>query len=79
MTQTAFWTWVLLLAALLYYPVSKLVWVMSVRRLQRKLGRALEEAEIRGQRQRAWVVAAFLVLIFSWLYNFSRLGPPTGG
>ncbi len=79
MSPIAFWTWVLLLAALLYYPVSKLVWVLSVRRLQRKLGRPLEEAEIRGQRQRSWVIAALLVLFFSWLYNASRLGLPGGG
>ena len=74
-----FWTSVLVLAALLFYPVSKLVWVLSVRRLQRKLGRELDGVEIQGQRQRAWVVAAFVVLIFSWLYNFSRIGPPGGG
>ena len=36
-----FLIWVLILAALLFWPVSKLVWVLSVRRLQRKLDKQL--------------------------------------
>ena len=40
--------WMLLLAALLFWPMSKLIWVLSVRRLQRKLDRDLTEVEITG-------------------------------
>ncbi|NIR31633.1 MAG: hypothetical protein GWN84_20445 [Gammaproteobacteria bacterium] len=75
----SFYLWVLLLAALLYYPVNKLIWVLSVRRLQRKLQRELTEEEVRGQLNRARFITVFVVLLFSWLYNFNAIGPPGGG
>jgi len=70
---------ILVLAALLYYPVTKLVWVLSVRRLQRKLERELSEQEMRGQLNRARTIGVFLVLLFSWLYNVNMLGLPGHG
>ena len=79
MSQTTFLLWVLALAVLLVWPVSRLVWVLSVRRMQRKLARELEADEVRGQRRRAWIVAIVLSLLFSWVYNASRLGLPGGG
>ena len=71
--------WVLLLAALLFWPMSKLIWVMSVRRLQRKLARDLEERELDGQLNRARIISVFVSLTFSFLYNLSTLGMPGGG
>jgi hypothetical protein len=71
--------WVLLLAALLFWPMSKLIWVMSVRRLQRKLDRQLDEAEIAGQMHRARIISVFVSLTFSFLYNLSTLGLPGSG
>jgi hypothetical protein len=71
--------WVLLLAALLFWPMSKLIWVLSVRRLQRKLARALDENEIAGQIMRARVISAFVSLLFSFLYNASTIGLPGSG
>jgi hypothetical protein len=71
--------WVLLLAALLFWPMSKLIWVMSVRRLQRKLDRQLDEAEIAGQMNRARIISVFVSLTFSFLYNLSTLGLPGSG
>ncbi|MDJ0861501.1 MAG: hypothetical protein QNJ87_15385 [Gammaproteobacteria bacterium] len=70
---------VLVLAALLYLPVSKLIWVVSVRRLQRKLGRELDEAEVRGQAKRARFIALLLCLPFSYLFNLNLLGLPGHG
>ncbi len=70
---------VLVLAALLYFPVSKLIWVVSVRRLQRKLGRELDEAEVAGQARRARVIAVLLCLPFSYLFNLNLLGLPGHG
>lgn len=67
------------MAALLFWPVSKLIWVFSVRRLQRKLQRELDEKEIAGQLVRARIIATVVSLIFSWLYNLSTLGLPEGG
>lgn len=73
-----FTLWVLILAALLFYPVSKLIWVVSVRRLQKKWERELSRQELRGQQNRARIIAVVVVLIFSLLYNLNTIGPPTG-
>lgn len=69
---------VALLALLLFFPASRLIWVLSVRRLQRRLGRDLSSAEIEGQRSRARVIAILLVIVFSWLFNLQLLGPAGG-
>ncbi len=74
-----FWLWVALLTAMLYYPVSQLVWVLSVRRLQRRLGRPLDDRDLAGQRQRARFIAVLLCFVFSFLFNAARLGLPTHG
>jgi hypothetical protein len=74
-----FWLYVLALAALLYYPVNKLIWVFSVRRLQRKLNRELSEAELAGQLKRSRILTLLLLLPFSFLYNFNTLGFPGSG
>lgn len=70
---------VAVLAALLFIPVSKLIWVLSVRRLQRRSGRELSEVELEGQLRRARVIAVFVTLIFSFLFNANLLGLPGNG
>lgn len=70
--------WVLILAGLLLYPVSKLIWVVSVRRLQRKWGRELSAQELQGQLNRARVIAVLVALVFSFLYNLNTLAPSGG-
>lgn len=69
----------LVLAALLFIPASKLIWVLAVRRLQRKTGRELSQQEVNGQQARARFIALLLVLIFSYLFNLQLLGVPTHG
>ena len=68
---TYFLVSVTLLALLLFFPVSRLIWVLSVRRLERKNGAVLSDAARQGQRGRARVIAIFIVLVFSLLYNAS--------
>ncbi len=70
---------VLVLTALLFFPASRLIWVLSVRRLQRRLGRELDEAEIQGQLRRARVIAVVLCLPFSYLFTLSVMGMPGHG
>ncbi|HEB67886.1 MAG TPA: hypothetical protein ENI93_08055 [Gammaproteobacteria bacterium] len=70
---------VVLLAILLFFPLSKLIWVLSVRRLQRRLARELTEEEIRGQLNRARFISIFVALIFSWLFNLNLIGMPANG
>lgn len=69
----------LVLALLLFFPISRLVWVLSVRRLQRKQRRELSRTEIDGQLMRARVIAGFVALTFSCLFNLSFLGVPGRG
>lgn len=70
---------VLVLAALLFFPVSRLIWVLSVRRLQKREGRELDEAEARGQLQRARFISVPVVLAFSFFFNLSVVGMPGHG
>jgi len=70
---------VLLLTLLLFFPVSKLIWVLSVRRMHRRLGRELNEGEVQGQLRRAQVIAVFLSLAFSYLFNLNLIGMPGHG
>ena len=65
---------VAVLAALLFFPVSKLIWVMSVRRLERKLERPLADEERHGQLNRARIIAALISVAFSWLFNLQLSG-----
>jgi hypothetical protein len=64
----------LVLACLLFFPVSRLVWVLSVRRLQGKFARSLDDAAIDGQRVRARVLAVIVSIVFSCFFNAQVLG-----
>lgn len=79
MNQTTFFilSWVVL-SALLFLPVSRLIWVTSVRRLERRRKRRLEEAEREAQLRRARVLAVIVVLAFSFLFNLQTVGLPGG-
>lgn len=70
---------VLVLAILLWFPASKLIWIVSVRRLQKKLRAELSQAQIDGQYARARFIAIFVSLIFSFLFNAQLLGIPANG
>ncbi len=69
---------VALLALLLFFPVNKLIWVMSVRRLQKKQEHELTMEEMDGQKTRSRFIAILLVIIFSWFFNLQLLGTPNG-
>ena len=71
---TTYWLWVAALALALFLPVSKLVWVLSVRRMERRLGRPLSEQDRLGQRNRARFVAIVVCVAFSALFNYQMLG-----
>jgi hypothetical protein len=76
---TYYWLSVLVLAALLFWPVAKFVWVMSVRRLERRLGQALRDDERAGQANRARFIALLLCVIFSAMFNYQLLDMSTHG
>ncbi len=72
--NTFFYSSVLILTGMLLFPVSKIIWINSVRRLEKRLERRLSEEERAGQKRRARVVAILLILPFSWLFNMHLLG-----
>lgn len=74
-----FWFWVLLLTALLFIPVTNLIYVFSVRRQQRKLKTELGPDELAAQKQRARFVAAVICFLFSFFFNVARIGFPVHG
>lgn len=74
-----FWFWVLLLGVLLFFPVSNLIYVVSVRRKQRKLNVELDPDELAAQKQRARFVAVVVCFLFSFFFNVSRIGFPVHG
>jgi hypothetical protein len=65
-----------ILAALLYFPVSKLVWVWSVRRLENKLARSTTDVERQGQLARARFIGIVVALVFAALFNYNVFGIP---
>ena len=71
-----FFGWSALLAAMLFFPVSKLVWTLSIRRQERKRQRKLDEAEVIGQMRRARFITFFLVVTFALLFNGNIFGFP---
>jgi hypothetical protein len=68
-----YWLSVAVLAGLLFWPVSKLVWVLSVRRLERRQGHALSGQDRQGQLNRARFLAIVLCVAFSALFNYQIL------
>ena len=66
--MNAQWLWSLVLGAGLYLPVRKLIWVMAVRRAERR-GRPADDEKRDAIRKRAYVTAALLCFIFAVLYT----------
>jgi hypothetical protein len=56
---------VIVLAVLVFFPASKLIWVLSVRRLERKLEKTLNDEERLAQLKRARIIA--------WLFPGSSI------
>ena len=64
---------VIILTLLLYYPVNKLIFVLSVRRLEKKTGKNLSNMEKSGQLKRSRFISIILILLFSFLFNINIL------
>ena len=64
---------VVILSVVLYFPVNKLIWVLSVRRLEKKSKKKSTEIERKLQLKRARFISAILVLTFSYLFNLQIL------
>ena len=62
---------VIILALLLYYPVNKMIFVLSVRRLERRIGKQLNDDQKNGQLKRSRFISIILILCFSCLFNIN--------
>ena len=60
---------VILLSILLYYPVNKLIFILSARRFEKKIGNTLNDKELKGQLVRSRFISIILIIIFSSLFN----------
>jgi len=68
-TQDYRYLWSLVLTAALFFPVRRLIWVMTVRRAMRKGGEdKVDEAEQKRLKRRAGVTAILLCFVFSLFY-----------
>ena len=59
--------WTLILAVALFFPVRQLIWVLYVRRKQKKQ-KLVSEEEINTLKKRAAFTSIFLSLVFSYIY-----------
>jgi len=62
---------VMFLSILLYYPVNKLIFILSVRRYEKKIGDSLNDKELKGQLIRSRFISIILIVIFSSLFNLN--------
>ena len=59
--------WTLILAVALFFPVRQLIWVLYVRRKQKKQ-KLVSKEEINILKKRATFTSIFLSLVFSYIY-----------
>ena len=60
--------WIAALAIALFFPVRQLIWVLTVRRVEKKHGGATDDAERLRLKRRAGVTAGLLCFVFSVIY-----------
>jgi hypothetical protein len=64
----------IILAALLFRPVKKLIFVQRIRRAEAKLKRALTEGERKEIEKKMVPIAAIITLTFAFLFNGMIMG-----
>ena len=59
--------WTLLLSVALFFPIRQLIWILYVRRKQKKQ-KLVSEEEKKILKQRATFTSIFLSIVFSYIY-----------
>ncbi len=72
MTADYDWLWTIVLAAALYLPVRRLIWVLYVRRAERDGND--DEARREALKRRAGITAVLLCFVFAYFYVSSVFG-----
>ena len=67
------WLWAIALGVALFFPVRRLIWVLAVRRAERRDGETDEATRVR-LRRRAGVTAGLLVFVFAAIYANQMFG-----
>jgi hypothetical protein len=70
------WLWALVLGALLFLPVRRLIWMMSANRAARKTGERPGEEELARLKRRAGVTAFLVCYVFAVLYAYTIIRTP---
>jgi len=70
------WRWIssIILAAMLFVPVKRFIFVQRVRKAERNLKRQMTEEERKTLEKKTIPVTAFIVVIFSFLFNSMIMG-----
>lgn len=68
------WLWAAALALALFFPVRQLIWVMAVRRLERRQGQVPDAPVVQSLKRRAAVTSALLCLVFAAAYSGVMFG-----
>ncbi len=68
------WVWSAALGVALFFPVRQLIWVMAVRRQQRRSGQLPDEETRDAMKSRAAVTSALLCLVFAAAYGGVMFG-----
>ena len=63
------WLWSVALGVALYFPVRQLIWVLQVRREQRRSGQLPDEKLQQYLKGRATVTSGLLCLVFAAAYG----------
>jgi len=59
--------WILILGVALFFPVRQLIWILYVRRKQKKQ-KLVSKEEINTLKKKATFTSIFLSLVFSYIY-----------
>ena len=59
--------WIIILSAVLFFPVRQLIWVLYVRKKQ-KVQKAVSDEEKQILKKRATFTSIFLCIVFSYIY-----------
>ena len=68
------WVWSAALGVVLFFPVRQLIWVMAVRRQERRSGQLPDEETRESMKSRAGVTSALLCLVFAAAYGGVMFG-----
>jgi hypothetical protein len=76
LSEDLWWLWALVLGAILFFPVRRLIWMMSANRAARKTGERPSEQELDRLKRRAGFTAFLVCYVFAALYAYAIIRTP---